>query len=163
MSHLEADVRPGGAWRGCMRAIDTGIELWHGGVYREIVPDERIVFTFKWDSAALGPETLVTVLFEDRGGQTLMRFTQGVFNTAENCEGHRAGWESEFDQTLRLCRGARTDALTGKISRQYVARPPEMSNTAPVENEHSAEASQQTSAAISSTWPSRPIGIFDTM
>jgi hypothetical protein len=27
-----------------------------------------------------------------------MRFTQGVFNTAENCEGHRAGWESEFDQ-----------------------------------------------------------------
>jgi uncharacterized protein YndB with AHSA1/START domain len=98
MSHLEADVRPGGAWRGCMRAIDTGVELWHGGIYRDIVPDERIVFTFKWDSAALGPETLVTVLFEDRGRQTLMRFTQGVFNTAENCEGHRAGWESEFDQ-----------------------------------------------------------------
>jgi len=46
---------------------------------------------------------------------------------------------------------------------QYVARPPEMSNTAPVENEHSSDASQHTSAATSSTCPSRPIGIFDTM
>ena len=32
---------------------------------------------------------------------------------------------------------------------QYVARPPEMSNTAPVENEQSAEAQKATSAAIS--------------
>ena len=29
-----------------------------------------------------------------------------------------------------------------RIGRQYVARPPEISNTAPVENEHSAEASE---------------------
>src|SRR5919198_5984591 len=47
--------------------------------------------------------------------------------------------------------------------RQYVALPPEMSNTAPVENEHSSLASQQTSAAISSTSTNRPIGIFDSM
>src|SRR5438094_10287378 len=49
------------------------------------------------------------------------------------------------------------------LGHQYVARPPEMSNTAPVENEHSSEASQQTSAAISSTLTKRPMGIFDTM
>ena len=46
---------------------------------------------------------------------------------------------------------------------QYVARPPDKSNTAPVENEHSSDASQQTSDAISSTVPKRPIGIFDNM
>ena len=46
---------------------------------------------------------------------------------------------------------------------QYVARPPEMSYVAPVENEHSSLASQQISAATSSAPPIRPIGIFSTM
>src|SRR5262249_19249328 len=46
---------------------------------------------------------------------------------------------------------------------QYVARPPERSNTAPVLNEHSSLASQATSAAISCGSPKRPIGIFDSM
>ena len=47
--------------------------------------------------------------------------------------------------------------------RQYVARPPERSKTAPVENEHSRLASQQISAAASSTVPKRSIGIFERM
>src|SRR5262249_25237583 len=46
---------------------------------------------------------------------------------------------------------------------QYVARPPEMSNTAPVVNEQSAEAQKAASAAISSTSTNRPRGIFDSM
>jgi len=46
---------------------------------------------------------------------------------------------------------------------QYTARPPEMSNTAPVENEQSSDDSQATSAAISSTSTNRFIGIFDSM
>jgi uncharacterized protein YndB with AHSA1/START domain len=100
MTHLEADVRPGGAWRGCMRANDDGRELWHGGIYREIVPPERLVFTFAWelDGGGRGLETLVTITFEDQSGKTLMQFSQGVFDTPEDCEGHRGGWESEFDQ-----------------------------------------------------------------
>lgn len=104
MTHLEADVRPGGAWRGCMRADDDGRELWHGGVYREIVPHTRLVFTFAWEQEGLGPETLVTITFEDRGGKTLMQFAQGVFDTPEHCDGHRAGWESEFNQLAHYIR-----------------------------------------------------------
>ena len=53
---------------------------------------------------------------------------------------------------LILVRGARA---------QYVARPPEMSNTPPVENEQSSEQSQATMAAISCGRPKRPSGIFD--
>ncbi len=101
MSHLAADVRPGGLWRGCMRADADGRELWHGGVYREVVPPERLAFTVKWDDPALAPETLVTIRFEDQGRKTLMHFQQGVFATAESSEAHRAGWESEFDQLAR--------------------------------------------------------------
>ena len=44
-----------------------------------------------------------------------------------------------------------------------MARPPDASNTAPVVNEHSSDASQHTIDAISSTVPKRPIGIFDSM
>src|SRR5437660_1355031 len=46
---------------------------------------------------------------------------------------------------------------------QYVARPPERSNTAPVVNEHSAVHNHATIAAISSVMPKRPMGIFDNM
>ena len=60
-------------------------------------------------------------------------------------------------------RDDRSPRLAEASARQYVARPPDRSNTAPVENEHSSLASQQTSAAISSTVPKRPIGIFDSM
>lgn len=40
----KSDVRPGGAWRCCMRSPD-GVDYWVGGVYREIVEPERLVFT----------------------------------------------------------------------------------------------------------------------
>ena len=46
---------------------------------------------------------------------------------------------------------------------QYVARPPETSNTAPVENDASRLANQHTKDATSSTSPNRPIGIFDSI
>ena len=48
-----------------------------------------------------------------------------------------------------------------RASLQYVARPPETSNTAPVVNEHSSLASQVMIAAISSTVPKRSMGIFE--
>ena len=46
---------------------------------------------------------------------------------------------------------------------QYTARPPEMSKTPPVVNEHSSDDSQAIIAAISSGSTNRPIGIFDNM
>ena len=104
MTHMEADLRVGGAWRGCMRPNGGGRELWHGGVYREIAPPERLAFTFAWElpDGTRDAETLVTIAFEDQAGKTLMRFSQGVFDTPEDCEGYRGGWESEFDQLAAL-------------------------------------------------------------
>jgi uncharacterized protein YndB with AHSA1/START domain len=101
MTHLEADVRPGGVWRGCMRLAADGRERWHGGVYREIVPNERLVFTFAFEEEG-APHTLVTITFEDRGAQTFMRFRQGALETSDDTERYRSGWESEFDRLARL-------------------------------------------------------------
>jgi uncharacterized protein YndB with AHSA1/START domain len=43
------DVRPGGAYRITMRDVDTGATYVVGGIYREIVWPERLVFTWAWE------------------------------------------------------------------------------------------------------------------
>jgi uncharacterized protein YndB with AHSA1/START domain len=96
----EADVRPGGKWRGRLRAVDGGRELGQGGEYREVKEPERLAFTFYWDQedGSRGPETLVEIDFAERGGKTLTTFRQGVFNTSSNRDGHGHGWNSTFDR-----------------------------------------------------------------
>ena len=66
------------------------------------------------------------------------------------------GYASQTPQTLSR------PAIEGALY-QYTARPPEMSKTPPVVNEHSSDDSQAISAAISSGSTKRPIGIFDNM
>ncbi|QBR71840.1 polyketide cyclase [Beijerinckiaceae bacterium] len=96
---LEMDVRPKGAWRGCLRSIETGKELWHRGVFHEISPPERLVFTFAWDEEGeRGLETLVTVTFSDQNGKTQMTFHHAPFQSIEERDGHQGGWTSTFDR-----------------------------------------------------------------
>ena len=101
MTHLEADLRPGGKWRACLRAKESGEELWQSGVYREIVPLERLVYTFAWDeeSGNSPMETLITLTFADAAeGKTEMTFHQAPFASTESRDGHREGWNSAFDR-----------------------------------------------------------------
>jgi len=96
--HAEMDLRVGGAYRGMIEAAD-GDESWFGGVYREIVPHERLVFTFKWDkgpSAEL--ETLVTITFRADGDKTIMHFHQTPFLDVARRDSHVGGWSSAFDK-----------------------------------------------------------------
>jgi len=104
-TNCEMDIRPGGSFRVCMRSPE-GVDHWKVGMYREIVPPERIVFTFAWSDAAgtQGHQTLVTVTLEELGAKTRLTLRQDVFETVEWCESHRAGWTScleRFDQWLR--------------------------------------------------------------
>ena len=97
-----ADFRVGGEWRACLRSVETGADLWQGGVYREIVPPERLVFTFKWDeSHEDGPpvDTLVTVvLTEVSDTETLMDFTHEGLKSEASLTGHKHGWTSTFER-----------------------------------------------------------------
>ncbi len=69
-TQVDMDVRPGGRWRHCLKSVETGKDLWHRGSFLEVVPPERLVFTFAWEEAGeRGLETLVTVTFEELGGQ----------------------------------------------------------------------------------------------
>lgn len=95
---IKMDVRPGGVWRHCLSSPVTG-DLWHGGVFREVVPPERLVFTFAWEEEGeRGLETLVTVTFADIGGRTRMTLTQTPFQSDGEHDGHQEGWNSTFDR-----------------------------------------------------------------
>jgi uncharacterized protein YndB with AHSA1/START domain len=99
-THVEMDVRPGGAWRSCLRSADRGEELWQGGIYREVVEPERLVFTFAWDdeNGRRGPETLVTMTFAEHDGKTKFTLHQALFESVDMRDSHQGGWTESFDR-----------------------------------------------------------------
>lgn len=99
LTHCEGVLEPGGSWRSCMRSPE-GQDLWLGGVYREIVAPDRLVFTHAWDDASgrRGQETIVTVTFTDERGKTKMVFRQEGFASAEDRDGHAGGWNECFEK-----------------------------------------------------------------
>ena len=98
-TYSDMDIRPGGAFRVCMRSPE-GTEHWKQGIYREVVAPERLVFTFAWEDAERKPghQTLVTVTFAERGDRTELMLHQAVFETVETCNDHRRGWTSTLQR-----------------------------------------------------------------
>jgi uncharacterized protein YndB with AHSA1/START domain len=96
-THLAMDVRPGGVWRNCLRSVETGNDLWHHGMFREVVPLERLVFTFTWEEEGeRGMENLVTITFADEGRKTRITLHQTPFQSVTERDGHGEGWLSSF-------------------------------------------------------------------
>ncbi|GAB1515461.1 SRPBCC domain-containing protein [Actinophytocola sp. KF-1] len=89
-------LEEGGRWRTCI--TDGTAEHWASGVYQEIVPPERLVFSFSWEEPAGTREhdTLVTVTFSDRDGKTEMTFHQAIFRTVAERDSHVGGWQECF-------------------------------------------------------------------
>lgn len=97
--YCKMDVRPGGAFRVCMRSPE-GTEYWKQGVYREVVEPERLVFTFAWEDpdGRPGHETMVTVTFAEHGTKTRLTLHQGVFETVTARDSHQSGWTSTVER-----------------------------------------------------------------
>jgi uncharacterized protein YndB with AHSA1/START domain len=68
----EIDLKVGGAFRHVWRRQD-GTEMGMGGVYREIVPPERISRTESFDDYP--GESLATVVLTEKGGKTTLTLT----------------------------------------------------------------------------------------
>ena len=68
----EVDLRPGGAWRFVNRH-PKGEAAFHG-VYREIAPPERVVFTEIYDPFP-DAESVVTAVLTEEGSQTRLTVT----------------------------------------------------------------------------------------
>lgn len=111
------DFREGGKYLYGMRAPEgaepwSGKEIWSTGVYREIVPFERIVYTDSFAdekgnvvaathygmNADFPLELLLTVTFEDYDGKTKLTLRHVGFPSDADREGARQGWNESLDK-----------------------------------------------------------------
>jgi len=92
----DLDFRTGGAYRMVMRGPD-GAEYPFHGVYREIVPPARIVFSAVIESGP-GAAVLTVVTFDDEGGKTRVTVRQTVPALEEAARGQRQGWTESLEK-----------------------------------------------------------------
>ena len=97
---IEVDLRVGGVFRIDMRS-EHGTNS-HTGVYREIIPPEKLVFS--WSSInTQHKETLVTVELIQYGQQTELVLTHAGLPDKKAQEMHSMGWNSILDKlTLQV-------------------------------------------------------------
>jgi uncharacterized protein YndB with AHSA1/START domain len=93
LPEVEADPREGGAYRVHMRQPD-GTSHHASGVYREVDPPNRLVFTWRWATDPADYETLVTVDFHQRDEGTEVVLTLEGFSEEKERDGHAEGWTS---------------------------------------------------------------------
>jgi uncharacterized protein YndB with AHSA1/START domain len=112
------DLRVGGKYVFCMRSpagwpegSADGMDIWSTGVYREIVPVERLVFTDCFADAdgnvvpgstyGMGDdfplELLIELTFDDLGGKTRMTLRHFGWPAGEMKDMMPAGWNESFD------------------------------------------------------------------
>jgi uncharacterized protein YndB with AHSA1/START domain len=72
MPVCEVDLRPGGAWHFVWRRGD-GDEMAMRGLYKEVVPPEKVVSTESWGGE--WPETINTLTLTEENGRTTMTST----------------------------------------------------------------------------------------
>jgi uncharacterized protein YndB with AHSA1/START domain len=95
------DLRVGGAWRIVMRAPDGG-EYPCGGVYREIVPPERLVFTNVAMDKDGNPllDGLTTVIFAAEDAKTKLTLQTRATGLVRFAPQMLAGMEMGWTQSL---------------------------------------------------------------
>lgn len=108
MASVDMDPRPGGRWNSTMRNPE-GEEFPNEGVYLELVPDERIVFTDAYSEGWVPSEkpffTGIIELSDEDGGT---RYTARARHwRAEDKESHEKmgfheGWGQVLDQLVAL-------------------------------------------------------------
>lgn len=92
------DVKPGGAWRFVQKAPD-GTEYGFRGEYREVVPPERLTWTFEFEGMP-GHVLVETMTFTETDGKTTLT-SVSVFDTKEDRDGMLAsGMEGGAAESL---------------------------------------------------------------
>ena len=94
------DVRVGGGFR---ISFNTEDGEYHevGGTYREVVPNQRLVFSWAWHSTP-ERESVVTVTLKEDGNGTLLSLNHGQFFDQAARDGHVRGWTGTIDKLERL-------------------------------------------------------------
>jgi len=110
---LAMDARPGGAYRIAMHRASGEANIV-AGVYREVTPPERLVFTWTWENDwpendrpehKRDGETVVTLTFRAVGKDTEMTLRHERFASTASRDAHGEGWRGSFDKLADLLAG----------------------------------------------------------
>lgn len=99
VEHAELDVRIGGKYDVVFRTED-GEQHHVSGVYREVVPNEKLVFSWAWRSTP-DRESLVTVLIQPEGSGSQLTLRHEKFFDEKARDGHLHGWTGCLDKLER--------------------------------------------------------------
>ncbi|MEQ9557605.1 MAG: SRPBCC domain-containing protein [Rhodospirillales bacterium] len=93
------DLRVGGVFTAVMQ-LPGGHTHRITGVYCKIEAPERLVFTWAWENTDgfQGGETLVTVTFVDKDGQTELTLRHESFAQEDHRDAHGEGWGASLDR-----------------------------------------------------------------
>lgn len=99
----EVDLRVGGNWR-YVAKTDRGFAVAFHGVFREIVPDERIVYTEVFEGVPGGDDAppVVTLTFAESNGRTLLTQLTDVPSRAVRDGIIQSGMEAGMQDAMDL-------------------------------------------------------------
>jgi uncharacterized protein YndB with AHSA1/START domain len=98
--NAECDPRVGGHYRWRMQNA-AGEPHNVGGTYREVVANEKLVFTWAWEGTPEN-ESVVTVVFKPDGDGTLITVTHEQFANEDARNRHQGGWNGALDKLEKL-------------------------------------------------------------
>lgn len=112
---ISLDFRVGGKYLFCMRSPE-GKDYWSTGVFREIIPMSKIVYTDSFSDAngnvvpgtyyGMGEdfpsELLVTLTFQEVDGMTRFTLKHSELPVREQFEDAQSGWNASLDKLAKI-------------------------------------------------------------
>ena len=92
----ELDTKVGGNYRMSFKNFSTGTEMFFGGTYLEIVPNERLVYTDRFEDPNLPGEMTTTVELKVVSCGTELRVTQEGIPEVIPAEACYLGWQESL-------------------------------------------------------------------
>ncbi len=100
VKQAETDLRVGGRYFVIFHTED-GEQHHVSGVYREVVPNEKLVFTWTWRTMP-ERESVVTILIRPDGSGSLLTLMHEKFFDEPARDRHREGWTGCLDKLERF-------------------------------------------------------------
>jgi uncharacterized protein YndB with AHSA1/START domain len=97
VSIAEADLRVGGRFRIVFGGPDGNANEC-AGVYKEVMPNRKLVFTWHWPRTTPERVSLVTLSFTQIGDETELVLRQEQFFDEKARDGHKQGWTASLER-----------------------------------------------------------------
>ena len=100
VTRADTDVRVGGRFHVVFHSED-GEEHDVSGTYQEVVPNEKLKFTWRWITLP-ERESLVTILIKADGDGAILTLIHEQFFDEAARDGHQRGWTGALDKLERV-------------------------------------------------------------